>query len=663
MKWNALYILIFFSSFLPFAQAQTGKHTYRFKNEFTVAQPECGPDLVPQQAAGSCSAATTHGRFLEDVLPCGGRRSIYHNNTNWGLAYPNTDGLVSESYTIQLYLKVTDWGKTWTRIIDFSNGTRDDGIYFKNTPGRTERCLDFYPNGIIGECPFFNNSTYYLLTFTRDGATGRMDVYVNNNLFASYIDASKTYVGKAGSPIYIFRDDNVETCESGEANFAYLAFHGKYFSQAEVNKSASEICFEASINAYPDFAITPGAVCGTAKQVEVKYTGSIPAPGTGYDFKWDWDGAQVISGSGMGPYVLSWATGGTRNVTLTITSQACGNAIVNSKKIVMSNPKLTAEVASGSCDTGTDGTITLTAAEGISPYRYSIDSVNYQATNVFRAPVGKYRVYVKDDNGCVTGQNVNVTFTSDITVNTMPDTTLCVGQSVTLATASNGQTFSWLPQTGLDNAGALEPVATPEATTRYIITATKGFCTQTDTVQVRVSPKIEVNVTPDAIIEYNVPFQLNANSPQIINYAAATFLWTPSDGLNDANIKSPIAILRENQTYTVDVTSDLGCTGSATVNLSIKRQESIAIPTAFSPNGDGKNEVLIPVVNDIESIRYFRIYNRWGQLVFFTDQLNTGWDGSFKGATAISGTYVYEIEGISTKGRVINKRGAVMLLQ
>ena len=127
----------------------------------------------------------------------------------------------------------------------------------------------------------------------------------------------------------------------------------------------------------------------------------------------------------------------------------------------------------------------------------------------------------------------------------MPDTTICVGQSLALATTSNGQKFSWVPQSGLDNAGALEPVATPEATTQYIITATKGFCTQTDTVQVRVSPKIEVNVTPDAVIEYNVPFQLNATSPQIRNYAGVTFLWTPADGLSDASIQSPIAVLQE----------------------------------------------------------------------------------------------------------------------
>ncbi|MGX5852031.1 T9SS type B sorting domain-containing protein [Dyadobacter jiangsuensis] len=662
MKASALYILFFFCSFLPFAHAQTGKQTYRFRNEFAVAQPECGPDLVQVKSGGSCNAGSSGGRSVSEVLPCGERRAVYHTNMNWGLMYPNPDGLVSETYTIQLYLKVTDWGQTRARIIDFSNGTRDEGIYFKTTPGNNSHCLELTPNGVIGECPYFDSATYYLLTFTRDGATGRMDIYVGNNLFTSFIDANKNYVGKAGVPIYVFRDDNVVSCESGEANIAYLSFRREYFPQAAVNKSAAEICFEANINPYADFSIIASPDCDPSKNVEVKYTGPIPAPGTGYDFKWGWDGAQVISGSGMGPYVLKWSTGGPKYVTLAVTSQACGNTLENGKQIVIGRPKLTAEVASGSCDTGTDGTITLTAADGTSPYQYSIDSVNYLASNTFQVPAGHYRVFVKDYNGCTTAQDANVTFTSDIIVSTMPDTTLCTGQSVALATTSNGQAFSWLPQNGLDNASMLEPVASPETTTEYVITATKGFCTQTDTVRVTVSPKIEVNVTPDALIEYNVPFQLNATSPQIRNYAAATFLWTPAIGLNNANIQSPVAVLRENQSYTVDVVSETGCKGTGQVNLSITRQESIIIPTAFSPNRDGKNEVLVPVVNDIESIRYFRIFNRWGQVVFFTNQLNTGWDGSFNGSIAVSGNYVWEIEGVSTKGKIISKKGAVMLV-
>lgn len=663
MKRNALHLFFFLLFCLPFAQAQT-KHSYRFFSDFKVAQPQCGPDLALAPALGSCAAGTIPGVFVDDALPCGVRRSVYHVNLNWGFMYPNSDGQIGETYTIQLYLKVTNWGpKEWARIIDFSNGTLDNGIYFKRSGNAADRCLDFYPNGVVGECPYFDNSTYYLFTFTRNGATGKMDIYVDNTLFASYTDTAKDYVGKAGVPIYVFRDDQVETCESGEANFAYMAFHNTSFSKSDVDKSFSEICAEANINPTADFSISPNPVCSFPSNVEVKYTGPIPAPGTGYDFQWEWDGAKVISGSGMGPYVLSWDTGGSKSVTLTVTNKSCNNSLRNTKQMIISNLELNTAVTGGSCDSGSEGTITLTATEGLAPYQYSIDSVNYQASNLFSRPVGNYRVFVKDNHNCVVGKNVNVQFSSDILVKTMSDTTICIGQSLPLITESNAQTFSWSPQAGLDNASSREPVATPSATTRYIVTAIKGSCTQTDTVEVRVQPNLDVQVTPDAVIEYNVPYQLTATSPQITNYATANFAWSPPLGLNDPNVQSPITVLQADQSYTVNVTTDLGCVGSATVNLTVKRRENIQVPTAFSPNRDGKNEVLVPIINDIATIRYFRIYNRWGQVVFFTNQLNTGWDGSFKGSAAVSGTYVWEIEGVSGKGAVINKRGSVLLLQ
>lgn len=663
MKSRVLHILLIFLSCLPFAQAQSDKHTYRFNRDFHVAYPECGPDLQTAQAAGNCPVTGSAGDFVEDVLPCGGKRFLYRNNRNWGIMYPNTDGFVTETYTIQLYLKVTDWGNAWARIIDFSNGTLDEGIYFKNRSGSTERCIDLYPNGIVGECPFFNTNTYYLLTFTRNGQTDQFDVYVDNTLFASYKDINKYYVGKTGVPVYIFRDDKQISCESGAANLAYLSFTGKYFTKTEVDKSFSDICFDANINAYADFSISPNPSCGFPENIEVKYTGRIPTPGTGYDFKWDWNGARVISGSGMGPYVLAWETGGTKYVTLTVSSKACGNPLTNQKQIVISNLDLTTTVTPGTCDTGTDGTVTLTASQGLPPYQYSADSVHYQSDNVFKLPAANYRVFVKDGNGCTVAKSVNVQFSSDITVKAMPDTVICVGESVQLTTESNAGAFSWLPQDGLDNATAKDPLASPAATAQYIVTATKGFCTQTDTVNVRVAPKIDVKVTPDAVVEYNVPFQLTATSPQITDYRNTTFLWSPATGLNDPNRQSPVAILQEDQSYVVEVTSEQGCKGSGQVNLSIRHQENIIVPTAFSPNGDGRNEVLLPVINDIESLRYFRIYNRWGQVVFFTDQLNQGWDGYFQGGTPISGTYVFEIEGISNKGKVITRKGSVLLLR
>ncbi|WP_031527517.1 T9SS C-terminal target domain-containing protein [Dyadobacter crusticola] len=662
MRFKFLPVLLFCLYFIQTAAGQSVKHTYRFYKDLLVAQPECGPALTQVPALGSCAAGTTGGTYPEDRLPCGVQRTVYHNTLNWGLSYPNDEGAITDNYSIQMYIKVTDWGTTWARIIDFSNGTLDEGIYFKSTPGSEDRCIDFYPSGIAGACPFFNKSTYYLLTFTRNGQTGIMDVYVNNTLFTSYNDAQKRYVGKAGSPIYIFRDDRLKSCESGSANFAYLSFSNKYFSQTDVDSAYRDICFVANVNTYADFSISPNPSCGFPKNIVITYTGIIPAPGTGYTFNWEWGDAKVISGSGMGPYVVSWDSGGSKDVALTVINNACGNSLYNRKQAVISTLDLETTSISGTCETGSGGTITLNGSKGVEPYQYSLDSVNYQTDPVFVVPTGSYRVYVKDQNECTVAKTVAVDFKSDINLSVNADTVVCAGGSVALAATGNGESFSWSPVAGLDNATSKTPTANPESSTQYVVTATKGFCTVSDTVRVEVLPAIQVSVTPDATIEYNVPFQLSASSPQVLNLNGATFAWSPPNGLNNPASQSPVTILQEDQTYTVEITSERGCKGSGQVNLAIKRSESIVIPDAFTPNGDGKNEVLLPILNDIASIQYFRIYNRWGEVVFATDQLNSGWDGRFKGANPVSGTYVWEIVGTSGKGKVIQKKGAVMLL-
>src|SRR5690606_38031183 len=144
-----------------------------------------------------------------------------------------------------------------------------------------------------------------------------------------------------------------------------------------------------------------------------------------------------------------------------------------------------------SCERSEEGSLTLTGSRGVPPYQYSIDSLNYTPDNIFKLMPDTYRVFVKDANGCTARKVVKVEFTSNITLATLADTTICAGESVALLTNSNGQTFSWLPQAGLDNPAGKDPVATPGASTSYIVTATQGVCSQSDTVNVRVAPKFD----------------------------------------------------------------------------------------------------------------------------------------------------------------------------
>ncbi|MBK8607068.1 MAG: gliding motility-associated C-terminal domain-containing protein [Chitinophagaceae bacterium] len=84
--------------------------------------------------------------------------------------------------------------------------------------------------------------------------------------------------------------------------------------------------------------------------------------------------------------------------------------------------------------------------------------------------------------------------------------------------------------------------------------------------------------------------------------------------------------------------------------------------TAFTPNGDGRNDRFLPVPVGIKSLNYFRVFNRWGQLLFQTKTLHDGWDGKLQGAQQATGVYVWMIEAITNQNKIITKKGTVTLI-
>ena len=101
MKFGfTLFLILAWFGLAYEADAQLVKHAYRFYQNFNVAQPECGPDLQAAKALGNCSAKATAGTYIDDALPCGVNRKVYHTNLDWGIMYPNATNTVSETYTI-----------------------------------------------------------------------------------------------------------------------------------------------------------------------------------------------------------------------------------------------------------------------------------------------------------------------------------------------------------------------------------------------------------------------------------------------------------------------------------------------------------------------------------------------------------------------------------
>lgn len=243
------------------------------------------------------------------------------------------------------------------------------------------------------------------------------------------------------------------------------------------------------------------------------------------------------------------------------------------------------------------------------------------------------------------------------------DTVVCFGDRTTLRGNIVGSAFSWSPTASLTGANTLNPIAGPSRTTQYILTVrdTLGCSSAvSDTILVTVIPPQVANAGRDTAVLANQPLQLLATG-------GTTYAWRPVTGLNNPSIANPIATLpagMDSIRYTVRATNAGGCFAEDNVLVRVyKTGPDIFVPTGFTPNGDGRNDVLTPVTIGITRLLYFRVFNRWGQLLFITTDPGKGWDGTFNGVKQGSGTYVFEASGTDFLGTAVYRKGTCVLIR
>jgi len=116
-------------------------------------------------------------------------------------------------------------------------------------------------------------------------------------------------------------------------------------------------------------------------------------------------------------------------------------------------------------------------------------------------------------------------------------------------------------------------------------------------------------------------------------------------------------------TYLVTARTADGCEASDDIKITAFVKADLYVPTAFTPNGDGKNDQAVVIPVGIRELQFFRIYNRWGELVFMTQDAARGWNGVFKGLPQDSNVFVWEAKGVDYNGNVIFKKGTVTLIR
>lgn len=273
----------------------------------------------------------------------------------------------------------------------------------------------------------------------------------------------------------------------------------------------------------------------------------------------------------------------------------------------------------------------------------------------------KYFVTVTGSNLCVNTDSIKVT------VNPKPEfalqpvsATICKGDSV-LLTASGGDLYGWVPNTNIVSATSAITKAFPSVATTYKVGITSSACKVTDTLSSYIS--LNGSLSTSVSSSNNIDCSHGQSTLQAIG--GVNYTWDPAPGISNLNTPSPTVMPTQTTTYYVKVVDAKGCTGYDSVKVYVDFATGMSqylLPTAFTPDGNGKNDCFgLKYWGSVTQLD-FNIYSRWGQLVFHTNNPNDCWDGKLNGQPQDSGTFVYQIKAKTACGEIYRK-GTVVLIR
>lgn len=374
---------------------------------------------------------------------------------------------------------------------------------------------------------------------------------------------------------------------------------------------------------------------------------------------------------GTGPYTYSWTPASGTGAT--ISNLAAGSYSVqvtdqhscqaSATATVAGNTPMQLTLTSGNvtCNGANNGTATAQVTGGTAPLTYSWNpaSAGTAATATNLAP-GTYTATVTDAGGCTASATTTITQPTPIVITetiTRPACGASNGEiSVNVTGGSGNYTYQWTPPSSTTN------VLSNAAGGSYTLVVSSGGCTATETYALTPTGNLGLSVTP-ATFSYHAgdSVQLTAVTTVTNNVSIS---WDTHPSLTCANCPDPVAVPGGgDEVYTVYATTPDGCTDSLLVHAYIIIPcTDIFVPSIFSPNGDGQNDMINVMGNCIKEMN-FMIYDRWGEKVFETVSSNDPWDGYFKGSPAAGGAYVYKLRILHADGTRSERSGNITLVR
>lgn len=311
--------------------------------------------------------------------------------------------------------------------------------------------------------------------------------------------------------------------------------------------------------------------------------------------------------------------------------------------------------------------ITLTAAGGVE-YLWSpgetLSNPNIANPTADPTTTTTYTVVVTDPFGCTNDAELTITVNPLPTVDAGPDTLVCYGEPVQLF-AIGGVEYSWSPDDNINNPNIANPVITVVETTPLTVTAIDANgCVNTAEVLVELDP------VPVAFAGYDTIIYLG-ESAFLNGIGGGEFSWSPEEFVSNPFLLNTLATPIETTAFVLSVLSEAGCFSSDTVMVYVTNVPLVVFPNAFSPNGDGFNDLFAPFSRGDIAQFEFSIYNRWGAVIYTTSDpsvLGTsqgrGWDGKDPGGEEQPmGSYVYLMTLTDLVGKSYTYSGSFTLVR
>ena len=305
---------------------------------------------------------------------------------------------------------------------------------------------------------------------------------------------------------------------------------------------------------------------------------------------------------------------------------------------------------------------------GSDSWRWAIDNVqtstNFNLGNILLNKTGNYniRLIAMDPHGCSDTLTKTYSVVNKPVFSISGDSVLCSGEnSVSLSVnKETGWTIKWTPSSGLSSNSSFTITASPSKTTTYtaLVTNTYG-CTTRHVKTILVNQPYDLSRKPsgDTTIFIGEQIQLIiATAESNINYS-----WSPAINISCTHCNNPWVSPIETTTYTVETKND--CFDfSEEFLVNVIRDFYLEAPSAFTPNGDSNNDIFRFEGNNIANFD-LKIFNRWGDIVFSTNDINQGWDGTVNAHSQNIDTYKYLVVAETIHGYKFEKKGEFLLLK